>query len=239
MATVSASRCRCAAHGRAAAARRRRRRWATSTRSATRAARRASCSTRQRFDLIFVHCSSVAQYVEHVRGVPKILDFGDMDSQKWLEYANYKPFPLVGWAIGSRASKLRARGAPLGARSSTCARRRPAPNGRRSTATPPGRRPTGSRTASTASYFQPDRRAVRARHASASSAAWTTTRTRSAWRGSAARCWPVLRARATPAEAADRRRRSDARDARRSADLPASRSPVRCPTCGRTSCARR
>ena len=49
---------------------------------------------RERFDLIFVHCSSVAQYVEHVRDTPKILDFGDMDSQKWLEYANYKPFPL-------------------------------------------------------------------------------------------------------------------------------------------------
>ncbi|MBI3367615.1 MAG: TIGR03087 family PEP-CTERM/XrtA system glycosyltransferase [Burkholderiales bacterium] len=48
----------------------------------------------QRFDLIFVHCSSVAQYVEDVQGTPKILDFGDMDSQKWLEYANYKPFPL-------------------------------------------------------------------------------------------------------------------------------------------------
>lgn len=48
----------------------------------------------QRFDLVFVHCSSVAQYVEHVQGMPKILDFGDMDSQKWLEYANYKPFPL-------------------------------------------------------------------------------------------------------------------------------------------------
>ena len=48
----------------------------------------------KRWDLIFVHCSSVAQYVEHVTGVPKILDFGDMDSQKWLEYANYKSFPL-------------------------------------------------------------------------------------------------------------------------------------------------
>jgi polysaccharide biosynthesis protein PslH len=47
-----------------------------------------------RFDLIFVHCSSVAQYVEHIRDVPKILDFGDMDSHKWLEYAHYKPFPL-------------------------------------------------------------------------------------------------------------------------------------------------
>jgi hypothetical protein len=46
------------------------------------------------FDLIFVHCSSVAHYVANVRGVPKILDFGDMDSQKWLEYARYRPFPL-------------------------------------------------------------------------------------------------------------------------------------------------
>ena len=49
---------------------------------------------KESFDLIFVHCSSVAQYVEHVEGIPKILDFGDMDSQKWLEYAKFKPFPL-------------------------------------------------------------------------------------------------------------------------------------------------
>ena len=49
---------------------------------------------RERFDLIFVHCSSVAQYVARVRETPKILDFGDMDSKKWLEYARYKPFPL-------------------------------------------------------------------------------------------------------------------------------------------------
>jgi sugar transferase (PEP-CTERM/EpsH1 system associated) len=48
----------------------------------------------QRFDLIFVHCSSAAQYVASARGVPKVLDFGDMDSQKWLEYARYKTFPF-------------------------------------------------------------------------------------------------------------------------------------------------
>lgn len=47
-----------------------------------------------KFDLIFVHCSSVAHYVAHVTGIPKILDFGDMDSQKWLEYAQHKRFPL-------------------------------------------------------------------------------------------------------------------------------------------------
>jgi sugar transferase (PEP-CTERM/EpsH1 system associated) len=57
----------------------------------------------ERFDLIFVHCSSVAQYVEGVNDSPKILDFGDMDSQKWLEYARYKPFPLsVGYALEGR-----------------------------------------------------------------------------------------------------------------------------------------
>lgn len=48
----------------------------------------------QDFDLIFVHCSSVARYVSDVRHIPKILDFGDMDSQKWLDYARFKPFPL-------------------------------------------------------------------------------------------------------------------------------------------------
>jgi sugar transferase (PEP-CTERM/EpsH1 system associated) len=45
-------------------------------------------------DLIFVHCSSVAPYVAAVKGIPKILDFGDMDSQKWLDVARYRPFPL-------------------------------------------------------------------------------------------------------------------------------------------------
>ncbi len=46
------------------------------------------------YDLIFVHCSSVAQYVEDITDAVKVLDYGDMDSQKWLEYAHYKPFPL-------------------------------------------------------------------------------------------------------------------------------------------------
>jgi sugar transferase (PEP-CTERM/EpsH1 system associated) len=62
--------------------------------SSTLAARVRSLLESQKWDLIFVHCSSVAQYVEHVQDIPKILDFGDMDSHKWLEYADYKPFPL-------------------------------------------------------------------------------------------------------------------------------------------------
>lgn len=49
---------------------------------------------RTAFDLIFVHCSSVAPYVAQAQGPAKILDFGDMDSQKWLSYGPMKPFPL-------------------------------------------------------------------------------------------------------------------------------------------------
>ncbi|MCB1735128.1 MAG: TIGR03087 family PEP-CTERM/XrtA system glycosyltransferase [Gammaproteobacteria bacterium] len=46
------------------------------------------------FDLICVHSSSVATYVEDIADVPKLLDFVDMDSQKWLDYAGFKSFPL-------------------------------------------------------------------------------------------------------------------------------------------------
>lgn len=67
---------------------------------------------RERFDLIFVHCSSVAPYVSQVRGIPKILDFGDMDSQKWLEYVHYKPWPLS-WGYALEGQKLRLREARL------------------------------------------------------------------------------------------------------------------------------
>jgi sugar transferase (PEP-CTERM/EpsH1 system associated) len=69
----------------------------------------------ERFDLIFVHCSSVAQYVAHVEGIPKVLDFGDMDSQKWLEYARTKPFPLSAgyWLEGKKMERAERRLAGL------------------------------------------------------------------------------------------------------------------------------
>lgn len=69
----------------------------------------------ERFDLVFVHCSSVAQYVAHVDGIPKVLDFGDMDSQKWLEYARYKPFPLSAgyWLEGAKMERAERRLAGL------------------------------------------------------------------------------------------------------------------------------
>lgn len=46
------------------------------------------------YDLIVTHCSSMAPYVSQVSHIPKILDFCDMDSQKWLAYGRFKPFPL-------------------------------------------------------------------------------------------------------------------------------------------------
>ncbi len=48
----------------------------------------------QHYDLVIVHCSSVAHFVLPATDTPKILDFCDMDSQKWLIYAKHKPFPL-------------------------------------------------------------------------------------------------------------------------------------------------
>jgi sugar transferase (PEP-CTERM/EpsH1 system associated) len=70
---------------------------------------------RERFDLIVVHCSSVARYVQHARGIPKILDFGDMDSQKWLAYSTYRPFPLsLGyWLEGTKLEREEKRLATL------------------------------------------------------------------------------------------------------------------------------
>ncbi|MEO0974378.1 MAG: glycosyltransferase, partial [Pseudomonadota bacterium] len=55
-------------------------------------------------DFIVVHCSSVAHYVTHAEGIPKLLDFADMDSQKWLAYSTYQGFPknLGYWLEGTK-----------------------------------------------------------------------------------------------------------------------------------------
>ncbi|MDP2561130.1 TIGR03087 family PEP-CTERM/XrtA system glycosyltransferase [Psychrobium sp. 1_MG-2023] len=65
----------------------------------------------QKFDLIYVHCSSVAQYVEQVTDTAKILDFVDMDSQKWLSFTRFKPFPVnMGyWLEGRKLERAEKR----------------------------------------------------------------------------------------------------------------------------------
>jgi sugar transferase (PEP-CTERM/EpsH1 system associated) len=54
-------------------------------------------------DLIFVYSSSMAQYARGVRRVPVVADFVDMDSQKWLQYAQRSAFPLSAlWRLEGR-----------------------------------------------------------------------------------------------------------------------------------------
>jgi sugar transferase (PEP-CTERM/EpsH1 system associated) len=57
-----------------------------------RAARRLLASGQ--FDFVFVHCSSVGRVVADVTELPKLIDFCDVDSRKWAEYADFKPWPL-------------------------------------------------------------------------------------------------------------------------------------------------
>jgi sugar transferase (PEP-CTERM/EpsH1 system associated) len=66
---------------------------------------------RTAFDLIFVHCAFVAGYVSEVTSAKKVLDFGDMDSQKWLTYAKHRRFPLsLGFYVdGTKLRRAEAR----------------------------------------------------------------------------------------------------------------------------------
>ena len=48
----------------------------------------------ERFDCIIVSCSSMAQYVASSSAIPKIIDFIDVDSEKWRLYARHHAFPL-------------------------------------------------------------------------------------------------------------------------------------------------
>ncbi len=45
-----------------------------------------------KYDLIFVFSSAMAQYVADYQGCPKILDMVDADSEKWRQYARYAPW---------------------------------------------------------------------------------------------------------------------------------------------------
>jgi polysaccharide biosynthesis protein PslH len=58
------------------------------------------------YDLVFVHCSSVAPYVAGHAGIAKVLDYGDMDSEKWAMYAEERPFPL---SAGFRLESVKLR----------------------------------------------------------------------------------------------------------------------------------
>src|SRR5205823_6773934 len=50
-------------------------------------------------DLIIVYSCNVAQFAEHFPSVPRIMQFGDLDSLKWEQYAERSRLPLK-WIYG-------------------------------------------------------------------------------------------------------------------------------------------
>jgi sugar transferase (PEP-CTERM/EpsH1 system associated) len=59
------------------------------------------------FDAILVHCAFMAQYVTDLPCRFRMLDYGDIDSEKFFEYAQSRAFPFTfGYALEAR--KLRA-----------------------------------------------------------------------------------------------------------------------------------
>ena len=50
---------------------------------------------RERIERAFVFCSPMAQYVLDLPGVRTVVDFVDMDSAKWADYARRRPWPVA------------------------------------------------------------------------------------------------------------------------------------------------
>ena len=48
---------------------------------------------KEAYDLIFVYCSSMAQFVPRPAPIPTVVDFVDADSSKWKQYAKHSSFP--------------------------------------------------------------------------------------------------------------------------------------------------
>ena len=48
-----------------------------------------------KYDLIFIYCSSMAKYVEtYCDQIPCVIDFVDIDSDKWMQYSKFSKFPI-------------------------------------------------------------------------------------------------------------------------------------------------
>lgn len=62
--------------------------------------------SRERFDVIYVSSSSMAQYAPSVPEAPVVLDFVDVDSDKWLQYGARLP-RYRGWVYQLEGSRLR------------------------------------------------------------------------------------------------------------------------------------
>lgn len=60
----------------------------------------------EHIDALFAYCSSMAQYVDRVPHLPKIIDFVDVDSEKWAQYAKRSRFPRS-WVYAAESRRLR------------------------------------------------------------------------------------------------------------------------------------
>jgi sugar transferase (PEP-CTERM/EpsH1 system associated) len=58
-------------------------------------------------DLILVYSSNVAQFAEHFPLAPRIMQFGDLDSLKWRQYAERSPVPMK-WVYAAEERRLLA-----------------------------------------------------------------------------------------------------------------------------------
>lgn len=58
------------------------------------------------YDGIIVHCAFAAQYALPLQGGFRIMDYGDLDSAKWADYAQHRVFPLDA-AYALESAKLR------------------------------------------------------------------------------------------------------------------------------------
>ncbi len=56
-------------------------------------------------DLIIVYSCNMAQFAEHLPGVPRIMHFGDLDSLKWRQYTERSSIPL-NWIYAIEARRL-------------------------------------------------------------------------------------------------------------------------------------
>ncbi|HEY7678993.1 MAG TPA: TIGR03087 family PEP-CTERM/XrtA system glycosyltransferase [Terriglobia bacterium] len=59
------------------------------------------------YDLAFVFCSSMAQYIQSLSDMPRILDMVDVDSDKWAQYGAQSSSPLA-WLWRLEAKRLAA-----------------------------------------------------------------------------------------------------------------------------------
>jgi sugar transferase (PEP-CTERM/EpsH1 system associated) len=64
----------------------------------------AAAAVREGVDVIVAYSSCMAQFVENAQA-PRVMEFGDLDSEKWRQYADESTFPM-GWVYGREARTL-------------------------------------------------------------------------------------------------------------------------------------